>query len=418
MDIYSSVLRTKKITCKQKDALFSSVELVLKELQDELKRKGFDADVMLGGSAAKGTFVKDDFDCDIFIRFSKNYEDHKISYYLGQALKIFDGIQKVRGSRDYFQGNIRGIDYEFVPVRRISNVSEALNVTDASPLHVKWMENNIKNNPGLPDQIILTKLFCKAQRIYGAESYIKGFSGHVVDILVTYYKTFDKLLSGSLTWQVETVIDVEGHGTAEVINRSKINSLIVVDPIQPSRNAAAALSIDCMETFKRRASEFLDGPSSDFFEKKETTPDYLKSLAGENDLFLLEVIPLKGKEDVVGAKLLKIFEYMKKKIESNDFVLIDCGWEWGKRDFAFIWFITKPGELAKEKLREGPPLKEKKNAQKFMEKHKDYFVKDSRLYAYIKRSFVRPKDLISNLIREEYVKQRVKKIKFKNDVSF
>ncbi len=415
MDIYSEILDEKKVSKKEHEELLKKTDAVLKELQDELNRLKLNAEVMLGGSAAKGTFVKGDFDCDVFIRFDKEYEDKKISGYLARALKIFKGIDKVHGSRDYFQGKIEGINYEFVPVKRISEPSEAFNVTDCSPLHVKWMEENIKSNPELTNQIILTKLFCKAQRIYGAESYIKGFSGHVIDILVAYYKTFEELLKNSSEWQKGTIIDIENHKTGELINESKINSLIVIDPIQPLRNAAAALSVECMEIFKKRSKEFLKKPSKDFFEKKEITVDgiKLKKDENENELFVIEATPLKGKEDVVGTKILKVFEHIKRHLELHEFSLIDWGWEWDKKEYAIMWFVTKPEELAQEKLREGPPVHEKKDADRFMKKHSDYFIENNRLCAYVKRDFTKAEDLIRHLIDDEYVKQRTKSIELR-----
>lgn len=411
MEIYKQILKEKKESKERHKRLLAETDLVLEKLQQELDKKGIEAEVMLGGSAAKGTFVKNDFDCDVFIRFSQKYNDRMLSEYLRQALKKFKGIERVHGSRDYFKGKINGIDYEFVPVKNISSPEEAFNVTDSSPLHVEWMKNNIKKKPSLVDEIILTKLFCKAQRIYGAESYIKGFSGHVIDILLSYYKSFEDILRNSLKWEKGTIIDIENHNTASQINESKITSLIVVDPIQPLRNAAAALSMESMEYFKKKAKEFLDNPSKVFFEKKQITVDYLKSIGEANEVYILKAIPLAGKDDVVGTKLLKVFEHIKKHIVLHEFDLTDCGWAWDKADYALFWFVITPRELSEKKLREGPPIKVKKDSDKFMEKHPHYFIKDGRLFAYIKREFTKVNDLILSLLKSKYVSERVKDIK-------
>ena len=411
MEIYKQVLKEKKESKEKHKELLSKADSVLKKLQRELDKNKVDAQVMLGGSAAKGTFVKNDFDCDVFIRFNPKYKDTMLSEYLAKSLESFNRIERVHGSRDYFKGNINGIDYEFVPVKKISSPEEAVNVTDSSPLHVEWMKKNIKKNPELIDNIILAKLFCKAQRIYGAESYIRGFSGHVIDILLSYYKTFEDTLKNSFNWEKGTIIDIENHKTAPQINESKIASLILIDPIQPQRNAAAALSIECMEKFKEKAREFLDKPSKDFFEKKEITKDYLKLTAGENELHLIKATPIKSKDDIAGAKLLKVFEHIQKNIIQHEFTLINSGWVWDKKDYALLWFITDKQELSKNKLREGPPLKAKRNAEKFKEKHPDNFTKDKRLYAYIKRDFTKARELIDYLTKNNYVSQRVKDIK-------
>ena len=71
----------------------------------------------------------------------------------------------------------------------------------------------------------------------------------------------------------KTVIDVKnyykGKNVFAEINRSKLVSpLIVIDPVQKDRNAAAALDHEKFEIAKHRAKEFLKKPSKEFFEMK------------------------------------------------------------------------------------------------------------------------------------------------------
>lgn len=411
MDIYKKVLDEHKVTEEEGNKLLASAGYVLHKLQDEINRNEIDAEVMLGGSAAKGTFVKGDFDCDVFIRFEKKYIDDQLSEMLEHCLKIFQGVNRVHGSRDYFQAKIDNIDFEFVPVKKISNPNEALNVTDSSPLHVQWMKKNIEINPELIDQIILTKLFCKAARVYGAESYIRGFSGHVIDILLAYYKTFENLLKNSLEWKKGDVIDVESHGTSQEMNASKINSLIVIDPIQPERNAAAALNMENVQFFQKKACEFLQKPSCEFFKKKPLTKEYLESIKDGNSLFIIMAEPLEGKDDVVGAKILKVFEYIKKQLKAHDFEVVQSGWEWDKKNDAMLYFLVNPEILSEFKLREGPPVKVTENASKFRELHPDAWEENGRLYANVKRDFTSADKLIEHLISNDYIKEKVKSIR-------
>ena len=73
----------------------------------------------------------------------------------------------------------------------IKKGSDALNVTDFSPLHVDWVNKNVKR---LRDDIRLAKRFCKVNKLYGAESYIRGFSGYALELLISYYGGFLRFL--------------------------------------------------------------------------------------------------------------------------------------------------------------------------------------------------------------------------------
>src|SRR3989344_6793717 len=116
-------------------SLMFRVNRFLKRLNKNL----WDAEAILGGSVAKGTFLKGQHDVDIFVLY-KNDKD--ISNKLESSLRIFKNIERVKGSRDYFQARVYGLNFEIVPVLKIKTVKEAKNITDISPLHVDWVKKN------------------------------------------------------------------------------------------------------------------------------------------------------------------------------------------------------------------------------------------------------------------------------------
>jgi tRNA nucleotidyltransferase (CCA-adding enzyme) len=409
--LYEDILKKHKVSEEEYTELMKKVDEIIGELFYTLKKNGINAEIMLGGSAAKGTLIKNDFDFDIFVRFDPKYDDSKISDMLSDALNIFKEIERVHGSRDYFQLMHDGIMYEFIPVIKIKKIEDAKNVTDISPQHVSWIKSKIEKNNNLKDEIILTKLFCKAQGIYGAESYISGFSGHVIDILIVYYGSFDNLIKNSADWQHYKVIDAEEHKSAEDINESKISPLIVIDPIQKERNAAAALSVEKFTSFKKKAAEFMNIPSKEFFIAKKITDDDIIYDAKRKKLIFLKVKAKEGKRDIVGGKLLKVFNYLKKSLEENEFEISSSGWDWNKKRDARMWFILKDEILSETMIFEGPPLKAKMHAERFKEVHKESFEKEGRIYATIKREYREPKRFVEQLIEEKLIKDKVKNIK-------
>ncbi|MFT4313195.1 MAG: nucleotidyltransferase domain-containing protein, partial [Candidatus Woesearchaeota archaeon] len=193
------------------DVQKQKAEHFLNLLRKSISVLNIDAVVQLGGSLAKNTFLPDDFDADVFVRFAPSYPDTELSKLLQNIVKELNiPFDIVHGSRDYVQLTYDDLAYEIIPVCRIDSPESARNVTDMSYMHVDWVNAHTKNT-SLCEEIRLTKVFCKAQRVYGAESYIGGFSGHIIDILVIYYGGFLTLLEASQTWTSNYVIDPENY---------------------------------------------------------------------------------------------------------------------------------------------------------------------------------------------------------------
>ena len=131
-------------------------------------------------------------------------------------------------------------------------------------------------------------------------------------------------------------------------------------------------------------------------------------------MVVVEAAPNKGKEDVVGAKLLKAHEHLLKELLENGFAVKESGWEWDKikkRENAMFWYITEKSEPEAE-VRYGPPLANKAHADNFRKEHagksgRKIFEKGGRLYARIERAYRQPQQLISALISgDAYLKDK------------
>ena len=236
------------------------VDFILEKINRALKKVKIKAVCIKGGSIAKGTFLKDDYDVDLFVVFNHLYRGKDISKILGKALKGFK-TNIIHGSRDYFHLSYKNLLFEIVPVLEVINYKKIENVTDMSPLHVKFVNKN--TNKDVRDDIRLAKAFCKAHEIYGAESYINGFSGHILDLLIIHYKGFVNLLKAASKWKDKEVIDIRKYWDDPLseLNQSKTQGpLVIVDPVQPDRNAAAALSYENYDKFRKAARDFLKKP--------------------------------------------------------------------------------------------------------------------------------------------------------------
>ena len=420
-----------------KDGVAEEVSAFLKKLNSNLKKKGIRAKAVLGGSFAKGTNLRGDHDVDIFVRFDLGYDSDKLSGLLEPCLKVWKA-ERIHGSRDYFQ--VRdSIKFEVVPVLGIKKPREAKNVTDFSPWHVDWVN---KHGKKIKQEIMLAKKFLKAQGAYGAESYIKGFSGHVVDILVIHYGGFTKLLRAVSQWKVgkkgreeKQVVDpynVYKGRALMMLNKSKLQSpLVLIDPVQPDRNASAALDEENYKKFVSAAKRFLKKPSGQFFVEKKA--DFSR-LAGKGHLVMISAESLAGSEDVAGTKLLKAFEFLRQKLADAGFKLAEAGWQWDKnasqgkcglscgepdlrlKKRAIFWFVTKQKQLPKIEVRQGPPEGREPFAADFRKKYArigKVFVSKGRLWARVERKHRTPEMLLAFWLKDGYLKDKFRAARIK-----
>ncbi len=380
------VLKSIKPSEKEEKKLKSKLDKFLSKLKDCKE------EIFIGGSYAKGTWLSGNHDIDLFVQFK---QDVDISNRLEKILKnSFRKVSRLHGSRDYYQIKFKGILFEIVPVAKIKKAEEANNTTDVSPLHVEWVKKNTTKK--LCDEIRLAKQFCKAQGVYGAETYIKGFSGHALEILTIKLGSFKKLLKSNFKEGKQI-----GKGK---INKDKLSPLILIDPSDNTRNAAAALSIEKFNKFKEAAKQYLKKPSKEFFKEKGITKKDIK----DKDI-IITAYPLKGKRDNIGTKLLKAYELTSKVLK--EFKVEDSGWHWEERKPALFWFNLKEKELKKFKIHPGPPLTKIKHVKEFKNKHKFTFTKNNKLYAKVEREFTTPKALLKYLLKQKDIKKRVRKIK-------
>lgn len=382
-----------------KEDLLVKVKAIVDEITHLAKK--YSATVKVGGSLAKGTYLEGDCDCDIFVLFDKNqHPAEQLSDLLGEILSPF-APTRVHGSRDYFQFTKKGMFFEVIPVYAIREPKEAKNITDCSPLHVQWVLKS-----GLQNEIRLVKAFCKAAGVYGAESYIGGFSGHVIDILTIYYGSFEKFLEASLQWKNEEIIDVTNYykGKKPKLNESKKSPLIVIDPIDPERNAAAALTSKKIKKLQTYAKEYLENPTEEKFYKK---PFMLSSLILSHPSIIIELTPLEGKRDVVGAKLLKSIEYIATQLTLRHFSLKSWDWHWKEGTKATAWYSFENPPIPDEIILEGPPIKSMEHCKAFRQKHKEVFEKNKRLFARETPMQKNPKKVIAQLLGEAYITEKI-----------
>lgn len=361
------------------------MEKSLKEFEEniekEIKKLKLDVEIFEGGSFAKKTIIKKDiYDADIFIRFDEKYKRQDISKLTKKLLKKFKGVSIIHGSRDYFKiKKSSNFFIELIPVIKVKNPKKAENITDLSYSHVKYINKRIKNEKIL-DEIKIAKAFCYATNTYGAESYIRGFSGYALELLVHYYGSFLKFIKEMIKHKTEKIIiDIEKDYKKKSdilldINSSKLDSpVVLIDPTFKQRNVLAALSDETFERFKQASKKFLKNPSIKSFEIKKVDLEKIKkdALKKKYEFILLEVKTVKQEGDIAGSKLLKFYKHLENEI-LRFFEVKNKGFNYNNKKSARYFFVVK---RKKEIILDGPFAKDKENVKAFKKRHKRTFIK-------------------------------------------
>jgi len=409
----NKILKKQIEIIKPKKETLDKIKKITKEFCEDLRKKlggkKIKAEVFVGGSLAKNTLVKKDrYDVDVFVRFDKKYDNDKISKFLGRVLGR--KAKKIHGSRDYYQLVVDDILIEVIPVMKIKKPIEAQNITDLSYFHVNYILKKIRKNKKLSDEIMLAKTFVYAQNCYGAESYIHGFSGYALELLVCHYGSFLKFIKtvylqnikqnkrGSIykSWMRKAdyinnknkiIIDDSKFykNRAEILrelNESKLNSpIILIDPTFNERNALAGLSQETFLKFKKACSGFLKNSSEKFFEKKDVFEVLNKKYGKE--LRIISIKTNKQAGDIAGTKSKKFFRFFKGKLKREFEVKKDEFYYDEDKNVAHFYFVL---EKKKDEIVKGPHVTKVVDLGRFKKAHSKAFIKNHIAYAKVRHS--------------------------------
>jgi len=355
---------------------------------EKIKKNKIDVDIFIGGSFAKNTIIKKGkYDVDIFLRFNKKYEESEISKI---TEKIISKLKKdwkvsvVHGSRDYFRIDVNPIFFiEVIPVIKVTNPKNARNITDLSYFHVNYAKKKLKKN--MVEDVKLAKAFCHANDCYGAESYVNGFSGYSLELLIYYYKNFINFLKKIEKIKDKEIIDIEKKYKNKLeinmnMNGAKmISPIILIDPTYKERNALAALSDETFKKFQECARNFLKNPSKEMFEKKKIELIKIKesALKKKNEFISIKIETNKQEGDVAGSKLLKFYRHFIEEVQKYHEVL-EKGFEYDNQKGGIFFLVTKK---KKEIIIPGPEVKDVKNISAFKNLHKNIFIEKGKLFA-------------------------------------
>jgi tRNA nucleotidyltransferase (CCA-adding enzyme) len=311
-------------------------------------------DVIFGGSFAKGTWLKEEVDIDIFIKIDNSVNDKEFGQ-LGeqvgwQSLKGFNPYIRY-SDHPYVEAIINGIRVNVVPCYDVPK-GKWKSAADRSPFHTDYMKNNLDDEKR--NQVRLFKMFLKSIGTYGADIATGGFSGYVAEIMILKYGSFEAVLHAmSNIGEEHNVISIEKPDEYSVKNFK--SQLIIIDPIDHNRNLGTAISAESVGKLVLAARSFLAKPSFDFFIKKEK-----KVVGNYEDLYpnlvIVEFNYKKRSPDVIRGQLKRSLNAISKQLELANFRVVRSACVTDEEKTAAFGFLLESVTLSAYAQKIGPNI--------------------------------------------------------------
>jgi tRNA nucleotidyltransferase (CCA-adding enzyme) len=222
----------------------------------------------LQGSLAKGTILSDKWEIDVFVLLDgadRRAIRERGEEALRQCLSGLPHVAKY-SEHPYLTVQLMGMEADVVPAPRARSPSEARGGVERTPFHTEFVRRAVSANPCLADDARLMKSFLKGLGVYGAETHVAGFSGYVAELMVIAFGGFRGALEAASRLRPGAYLDPWGVASeGELRRRYPDSALILVDPVDPTRNAAAAVSRRSLATLVAAARMYLRSPSKRFF---------------------------------------------------------------------------------------------------------------------------------------------------------
>jgi tRNA nucleotidyltransferase (CCA-adding enzyme) len=226
-------------------------EKVMSKVKEAAKAHGEVAEVFLGGSFAKDTWLPRDVDIDFFVKISTTVDENRF-----EEVGLAVGREALRGYKPgkkyaqhpYTEATVDGFKVNVVPCYDVKP-GEWRSAADRSVYHVAFVRENLDEEARV--QVRLLKKFMKAVGVYGAEIEKEGFSGYATEVLIHNYTTFESAL-GSF---------------AVFVPDSKEEYFTIFDPIDDKRDLGKAMSRETVARMVLASRAFLEYPSVAFFKK-------------------------------------------------------------------------------------------------------------------------------------------------------
>jgi len=342
----------------------------------EAERESLETEVRLDGSVAKDTWLRGDADIDIFLRvptsLSRADLERRCLNVAKRALKDYRIVERF-AEHPYVEAHVGRTRVNVVPCYRVER-GQWRSATDRTPFHTDYVISHL--SPTQTSEVRLLKAFLKGTGVYGAEVRVSGFSGMLCETLIMHYGSFTKTLEAAQSWKPLVLIDLEHHykGRESEVPDLFQEPLVVIDPVDPGRNLAAAVSRRKLWEFVAAARTFTKKPAMMFFSAPRVKPLSARRFRREMErrdwnIIAIEFGQVDAVVDVLWSQLYRTEKALRNLLRQEGFnVTRSASWS-NELDLNVIIFELDRVTLSPVRKHVGPHVARLRASERFLEKH-------------------------------------------------
>jgi tRNA nucleotidyltransferase (CCA-adding enzyme) len=361
-------------------------------------------DVVFGGSFAKGTWLPDHADIDIFVKIKRSVGAEKFEEMGRQigskALKMY-GPKLRYSDHPYVEVFVKNVRVNVVPCYDVEQ-GKWQSAADRSPFHTQYISSHFDNEKRRHARLL--KKFFQSVGIYGAEISTEGFSGYVSEVLVLKYSSFENVLRSAADWQERQIIAVCDYDSDFV--KGFNGPLIIIDPVDSRRNLGTAISQESVAKFMLAARTFLEKPSIEFF--RESNKKYRCNVPSKKlllpNVLVVEFSHEKKSPDIIWGQLKRSINAIAKQLELAHFEVLRISCITNERNSAALAFLLESITLPAYTKKKGPEIFRRKDTASFLSNRKRtrpiaiWVDREMRISMVIERRFTDARKFVKSLL--------------------
>jgi tRNA nucleotidyltransferase (CCA-adding enzyme) len=344
------------------------------DVQRVLDNAGLGGEVSIQGSYARDTWLSGEADLDIFLSFPPTMDRREWTENVLPTIRR--GIQARTIDRyaehPYLEFHVEDVRVNVVPCYSVEK-GHWKSATDRTPYHTEYMREHL--TPEMRLDARLLKRFMKGIRSYGAEIRVGGFSGMLVETLILHSRSFLETLKQASQWKPVILLDLENPASNQDSRAREFGSpLVVIDPVDPDRNLAAAVRADRLWGFVAASREFQRSPGAWYFfppESKPKTRGHVSKLLANQSRNIAAIYFEHSRivPDVLWGQLLKLEKSLLELMVRQEFHHVrSTVWSDEDRSSAILVEINA-STLSGVQMRHGPPVSKPDDSQGFLDRH-------------------------------------------------
>ncbi|HUR61773.1 MAG TPA: CCA tRNA nucleotidyltransferase [Candidatus Thermoplasmatota archaeon] len=336
-------------------------------LDAELQREGVPGQASVQGSVAKGTWLRGGADLDCFLLLDPAVPQERLEQVsLAIGPRVLSGSHKRYAQHPYLIGTFRGLQVDLVPAYRVASATARMSAVDRTPFHTAWVRAALGGREG---EVRLAKKWMKGIGAYGAQTALGGFSGYLVEVLVARFGSF----AGLVDWLAADARPRRiALGADEVSD--DVACLVVVDPVDPARNCAAAVQEPTLAQALDAARAYRAAPHARFFDpspaRAEPSTALHAALAQRNEGWMgLLLRPRTDRLDIVFPQFQKAARTVESALEAAGFpVRRATATADAREEQVLLQWLASGAELPPTRVHAGPPDSGAPNVERFRAK--------------------------------------------------